>query len=162
METMFIANTEIKHIETFIKTGTHVLSFTTPDSYATEDFDFGGLKAFIFCENVIKEVESVLRTVELFLGGVSDHPLIPFIGSHVPEYMEKANIHFLSEALEYTMEKREITEVEIDENMIQSGDFISIIRLDGLDPIVMWGTGSYAGHTTMALRFDGELYVIES
>jgi hypothetical protein len=32
--------------------------------------------------------------------------------------MEKANIHFLSEALEYTMEKREITEVEIDENLV--------------------------------------------
>jgi len=118
METMFIANTEIKHIETFIKSGTHVLSFTTPDSYATEDFDFGGLKAFIFCEDIIKEVESVFRTVELFLGGLSLHPLIPYIGSHVPEYMEKANIHFLSEALEYTMEKREITEVEIDENLV--------------------------------------------
>lgn len=36
------------------------------------------------------------------------------------------------------------------------------MRLDGLDPIVMWGTGSHAGHTTMALRFDGELYVVES
>mmetsp|Transcript_28594 Transcript_28594/g.27589 ORF Transcript_28594/g.27589 Transcript_28594/m.27589 type:complete len:156 (-) Transcript_28594:33-500(-) len=26
----------------------------------------------------------------------------------------------------------------------------------------MYGTGSYSGHTTMALRFDGELYVVES
>jgi len=31
METIFIANTELYHIETFIKSGTHVLSFSIPD-----------------------------------------------------------------------------------------------------------------------------------
>ena len=36
------------------------------------------------------------------------------------------------------------------------------MRLDGLDPMIMYGTGSHSGHTTMALRFDGELYIIES
>jgi len=36
------------------------------------------------------------------------------------------------------------------------------MRLDGLDPLLMYGTGSHVGHTTMALRFDGELYVVES
>ena len=60
------------------------------------------------------------------------------------------------------MEPRAIKEVHVDEDLIQSGDFFVIIRLDGLDPIVMWGTGSYAGHTVMALRFDGDLYIVES
>ena len=86
METMLIANTELYHIETFIKAGVHVMSFTTPDIYATEDFDFGGVKAFLFCSDIIKEVESLLRTLEMFIGGVSDHPFIPIIGSHTPEY----------------------------------------------------------------------------
>lgn len=162
METIFIANTEIHHIETFIKSGTHLLQFTIPDSYAEEDFDFGGVKAFIFCEDLIKTAESVLRTLEAFVGGLSLHPLLPIIGSHVPEYMEKENIAFLAEAMEYEMEPRAIKEVHVDEDLIQSGDFFVIIRLDGLDPIVMWGTGSYAGHTVMALRFDGELYIVES
>ena len=36
------------------------------------------------------------------------------------------------------------------------------MRLDGLDPIIMYGTGSHIGHSTMALRFDGELYIVES
>ena len=36
------------------------------------------------------------------------------------------------------------------------------MRLDGLDPIIMYGSGSHAGHSTMALRFDGELYIVES
>lgn len=37
-----------------------------------------------------------------------------------------------------------------------------IMRLDGLDQIIMYGTGSYVGHNTMAMRFDGELYIVES
>lgn len=36
------------------------------------------------------------------------------------------------------------------------------MRLDGLDPIIMYGSGSHAGHSTMALRFDGDLYIVES
>lgn len=31
------------------------------------------------------------------------------------------------------MEKRDITDVEIDENLIKSGDYFAIDRLDGLD-----------------------------
>ena len=76
--------------------------------------------------------------------------------------MEEANVKFLSEAMELVLEEREIQKVEIDPDLIQSGDFFAIFRLDGLDPMQMYATGSHAGHATMALRFDGELYVVES
>jgi hypothetical protein len=36
------------------------------------------------------------------------------------------------------------------------------MRLDGVDPIIMYGSGTHCGHSTMALRFEGELYVVES
>lgn len=36
------------------------------------------------------------------------------------------------------------------------------MRLDGLDPMIMYGTGSHSGHTVMAHRFNGELYIVES
>lgn len=36
------------------------------------------------------------------------------------------------------------------------------MRLDGLDQIIMYGTGSHSGHSVMALRIDGELYIVES
>ena len=52
--------------------------------------------------------------------------------------------------------------MEIDPDLINSGDFFGILRLDGLDPMIMYGTGSRIGYNTMALRFDGELYVVES
>jgi len=28
--------------------------------------------------------------------------------------------------------------------------------------LIMYGSGTYCGHSVMALRFDGELYIIES
>jgi hypothetical protein len=36
------------------------------------------------------------------------------------------------------------------------------MRLDGLDPIIMLASGSHAGHSVMALRMDGILYIVES
>lgn len=37
------------------------------------------------------------------------------------------------------------------------------MRLDGLDTIIMYGSGTHAGHSVVALRMeDGELYIVES
>jgi len=36
------------------------------------------------------------------------------------------------------------------------------MRLDGLDPMIMYGTGSHSGHSVAALRMDGQLYIVES
>jgi len=54
--------------------------------------------------------------------------------------------------------------VTIDPDLIQSGDFLANMRLDGLDPIIMYGAGTHAGHSTMAIRDEitNELYIIES
>lgn len=65
--------------------------------------------------------------------------------------------------MDVTLEPREIKKVEIDPDLIQSGDFFGVMRLDGLDQIIMYGTGAYIGHNVMALRMeDNELYVVES
>lgn len=76
--------------------------------------------------------------------------------------MEKANKEFLKWAINWDLEERDTKKVEIDESMIKSGDYFAILRLDGLDPLIMYGTGSHSGHTVMALRMDGELYIVES
>jgi hypothetical protein len=60
------------------------------------------------------------------------------------------------------MEMRDVKDVSVDESLINSGDFIGIIRLDGLDPLLAWGMGSVTGHTTIAHRIDGVLHVCES
>lgn len=62
----------------------------------------------------------------------------------------------------WDLEERKTQKVEIDESLIQSGDYFAVLRLDGLDPMIMYGTGSHSGHSVMAMRFDGELYIVES
>lgn len=116
----------------------------------------------MFCDGYVDTFIAVYKTILAFVGGLSTNPNLPVIGSHVPEYMERENVIFLKETMNYQLVKRAVPVVEIDESVIQSGDFFAIMRLDGLDPLIMYGTGSHAGHSTMALRFDGELYVVES
>ena len=132
---------------------------TNPEAKA--DVGFGGINAFGFCGN-IDEIESLWNFAKFFLGGLSYHPSWPIIGSHVPEYMDKANVAFLKESMGIKLKKRATHKVKINPNLIQSGDFLAIFRLDGLDPLIMYGTGSHIGHDTMALRFDGELYIVEA
>ena len=115
---MLFANTEIQHFEVFFFKGTHKLSFqmTTPEAQA--DVGYGGIKAFSFCDGIIEEIESLWNFAKGFVGGLSDHTKWPIIGSHVPPYMEKANVEFLSEAMGYTLEQRTTQKVEIDPSLI--------------------------------------------
>lgn len=162
-EIILFANTEIHLPETFLFHGKHTLHFNMPTSEAQADVGFGGIKAFGFCDNLLDEFESFINFLEAFVGGITDHPDWPTpISTHVPDYMVNANIRFLAEAMGYDLVRREVEKVEINPDLIQDGDFLAIMRLDGLDPIIMYGTGSHIGHSTMALRFDGELYVVES
>lgn len=55
--------------------------------------------------------------------------------------------------MNYTMEKRNDIVIDLDENLIQSGDFLGIIRLDGLDPLLAWGKLGHFGCSVNALRF---------
>lgn len=80
----------------------------------------------------------------------------------IPEIIAKANTNFLKSYVGIDMQPRDITDVDIDESLVNSGDFIGVIRLDGLDPILAWGMGSVTGHTTIAHRIDGVLHVCES
>ena len=80
----------------------------------------------------------------------------------MPPYMENATLDFLRESMGLVMQKRETPKVQIDPDLIQSGDFLPVMRLEGLGAMIMYGTGSHISHSTMALRFDGELYVVES
>ena len=76
--------------------------------------------------------------------------------------MADANRHFLKWAVNYDLEPRHTEKVEIPESEIQSGDYLAVLRLDGLGPIIMYGTGSHSSHTVAALRMDGKLYIVES
>jgi len=45
---------------------------------------------------------------------------------------------------------------------VRSGDTLAVLKLDGLDPLIAWGTGGRTGHTTIAAWEGDQLYVCES
>jgi len=158
----FFGTTEFNQVEDISEEGTHIVTFKNLNADASVDVGRNGIKVYMFCEGYINTFTAVWKTMLAFIGGLTPDPDLPIIGSHVPPYMEKANIDFLRNVMKYDMEERPIHEVQIDPNTIQSGDFFAIVRLDGLDPMIMYGTGGHVGHTVMALRMDGELYIVES
>lgn len=166
-DTLWFANTEMDHLEIFFVPGTHILNFDVKDEDMMTDLDFSGLKVFQFCGGIRQELLSLWNSVILFAGGLSDHSWLPYIGTHTPPYQEKANIEFIKEAMGIEIEERDTYEVDFPEDLIQSGDFLAITRLDGLDQIIGWATGGIAGHSVMCLWFPDErgkdqLYVVES
>ena len=152
------------HVETITEAGLHQITFANINADEWVDLNFGGVKVYMFCDGYIDTFISAFKMILCFVGGlgIDTDPTKPIRGSHVPAYMEKANVDFLNLTMGYELIERNIKEVEIEESLIQSGDFLAIMRLDGLDPIIMYGAGGHAGHSTMALRFDGELYIVES
>ena len=117
-DNIFFANTEIFHMESFFRKGSHTLHFNMPTVDAQADVNYNGINMWGFCEGMEKTIESFLNTLKCFIGGTSDHPYVPVFGSHVPPYQEKANINFLTEAMEYTMQPRTVQTIDIDPNLI--------------------------------------------
>lgn len=66
----------------------------------------------------MQDIESLFTTLKAFVGGITDHPKWPIIGSHVPPYMEKANVEFIKENLGVTLKERPVQKVEIDPDTI--------------------------------------------
>lgn len=131
------------------------------------DLKINGVRLFAFCQGFFTSAHSLLMTLELYIGGFGKDPnsKLPIMRPKVPEYMEKANVEFLSRYVNNKLNKREqygeaILNFDISE--IKTGDFVAIYRLDGLDPLIMLGTGSHIGHSAVACWIDGELYVLES
>lgn len=104
----FFGTTELYHVETFFFHGKHKITFKNLNAEAKADINHNGIQVYMFCDGYIDTFISVFKTALCFIGGLGENPHLPIIGSHVPEYMERANIKFLSEAMGYVMEKREI------------------------------------------------------
>lgn len=75
--------------------------------------------------------------------------------------LEQNNVDFLRVKMNWTMEPFG-KHVTVDKKNIRSGDYLAILRLDGLDPLVMFGTGGHTGHSAIAVWDKDELYVCES
>jgi hypothetical protein len=139
-----------------------ILEFT--ESHHLVDLLTNGLKFFSFCAEDTSIVSSLMQTSSLFAGGFGFSKYLPIVGSKVPGPMKAANLHFLSKFMSLTpLQKRVIAEVEVEDDLIGSGDLFLARRLDGMDPFYMVSSGSQAAHASVALRDEhGVLWVAEA
>lgn len=152
-------------LKTYLLQGSYAHSFAKKDmsEHEAEFIRSSGLYLMKSCLDVSDFPRSLFETAKLFVGGLGTNPLIPIFGSKVPEYQLSANIDFVKRYTGYQFERwPKPQRVNIDKKNIRSGDFLAILRLDGIDQLIHWGSGSRIGHSTMALWRDGELYVVES
>lgn len=138
----------------YVLHGDKQVVLSVPKDQATAyDLEQNGVRIFRFYHSMAATLEQVTATAALF---------VPVATQHVPSLVAKGNLDFLKKMMNVEMHKRPITDVDIDPALVHSGDFIGIIRLDGLDPMIAFGMGSTTGHTTVAQRIDGVLHICES
>jgi len=150
------ANTETWHMETFYCKGQHVLTFNMPSVIEQKDVGLTGISIFMSCYGIVKETESIMRFMEVFVD-VNKQSM------EIPDYMANADRQFLWDSMGYDLPERPgHPNIDIDPLTVKSGDFFGVTRLDGLNPLIMYGTGSHIGHCTTALWFEDGLYIVES
>ena len=152
----------------FVQGGPHKVSWSTVE--LTEDEKWylynRGLHVFLFRKGSWESiVEDVYHTASLF---------VPFGTQDVNRFSAQDNIDFLTsyQQIKPLMVPRtpeqQAKPTSIDPSLIESGDFMGIIRLDGLDTMLAWAIGGTTGHTAVALRKpvtgqkQGELHICES
>jgi hypothetical protein len=114
----FFGTVEFTHLEEVTQEGTTKITFKNLNKQAVTDVGKNGVKIFMFCTGYVDVFASVWKTLLAFVGGLSPDPDLPIIGSHVPPYMEAANLEFLNTTMGYNPEIREIERVEIDPSYI--------------------------------------------
>ena len=62
-----------------------------------------GVRIHMFCSGYLDTTVSLWNFVKMYLGGLSTYTWLPFMGTHVPAYMEKANIEFIRNTMQWDL-----------------------------------------------------------
>ena len=72
-------------------------------------------------------------------------------------------LEFLESSIGYEAEPRPIWDTDVvPEDFVRSGDAVLMTTFQGLNALVMYGTGSLVGHSGIAMWIGDQLYVLES
>jgi len=156
-----VASLQTFHVLEVGEKGKTVLQIEGMSGEEAKQVAAAGWQVFCFSGGELATLESVYETVLLFTAQ---------LGKKVGDAEALRNIQWLKDYMSGTPgalgkhfgERRSTTDVEIKEELIGDGDLFCIVRFDGLDPIINWGTGGNCGHNVMALRLEGVLHIVEA
>ena len=146
-DTLLIGNHHRLFLKNLYLTGNNNIIIKNITKEEQKDIDYYGLNIFYLKNGIFGSLIDIYKTLKLFTGSEQN--------------MENENLNFIKEKMGHNFEIWNKSNY-LNQDEIKSGDYFSITRLDGLDPMIMWGTGSFSGHTAIALRIDGELFICES
>lgn len=86
-EYVLFAAMDLFTTETISKPGQHTYVFKNMSDNTIADIKAHGLRSFIWCDGMIDTSISLIKTLSMFIGGLSPDPKLPYTGSHVPDYM---------------------------------------------------------------------------
>jgi hypothetical protein len=121
-----------------------------------------GIRPYMFCMGIEKEITSLLNTINLFTEMPEAFKVDPKHEFREDKTVVAKNIEFLKEYMNFEYEVRDTVSIDLDINLYESGDVIMFDSLYGLGSIIKVGTGSRATHCMMVLDFDGKKWMVES
>lgn len=161
-------NAQITHLSNPILPGTHTIKIKDLTEAQLLEIAVGGLRVFSFCDTFVNTVKSVINTISVFLPENSDQLISLKKGGNLrktKEEMEEDNLEILKKYAGIESIKRtgyETTLLDL-EQYIQSGDHLGTTQVaSGLSTFIQLFSGGRISHSAIALRMDGQLYVVEA
>jgi hypothetical protein len=162
-------NAQITHLSNPILPGTHTIKIKDLTEAQLLEVAVGGLRVFSFCDTFVNTIKSILNTISIFLPQNSNQVFSLNKGNKnlrkTKEEMEEDNLEILKKFAGIEPIKRtgyESTLLDL-EPYIQSGDHLGTIQAaSGLSTFIQLFSGGRISHSAIALRMDGQLYVVEA
>lgn len=134
--------------------GSAVATFKSWDTTTQEatDVSLNGLRIYVLPCGLLGSITSILKTASLFTNTNTTS-------------LEESNIDFLTSRGVWpavTQVYNKTVPFTALKNAVRSGDYISVARFDGLDPVIAFGIGGRTGHSAVAVWEGDELYILES
>ena len=144
-DTLIISNNFNYYIKNIIFEGYYNI-FSTNNNQEIADINFYGINIFIMEDNPLNLIYNILITINLF------------IDTSISQYL---NLDFLEKKMGIQTKNSILFDIPKKEN-IKNGTTLGILRYDGIDPLIMYGTGSRIGHTAVIYHQNCNTYVYES
>lgn len=165
-DTYLFMTSSIQQVKFIFFKGEHIIRFTDLSETELLEISINGFRVFSFCQNIVYAFWSLLITGNFMSSNppLSTQGYMQYLFAIPVEKIEDRHTLFLKNYanMEFPIRKGWEDKVIDVEPLIQSGDFFGGAMLSsGESCFILYTSGGQISHSAMALRVDGELFVVE-